>query len=55
LDFIINDDNSWAYENRPGPLFRSLKNEGNVPVFGVDEKLDADQIFRNVLKKKQAK
>jgi len=55
LDYIINNENSWAYENRPGPLFRSVKNEGMIPVFGVDEKLDADQIFRNTLKKKQAR
>jgi len=54
LDYLINNENSWAYEGRPGPLFRSVKNEGNIPVFGVDEKLDADQIFRNTLKKKQA-
>jgi hypothetical protein len=52
LDYIINNEDSWAYENRPGPLFRSVKDEGVIPVFGVDEKLDADQIFRNSLKKK---
>jgi hypothetical protein len=52
LDYIINNENSWAYEDRPGPLFRSVKDEGIIPVFGVDEKLDADQIFRNSLKKK---
>jgi len=51
LDYIINNENSWAYGTRPGPLFRSVKNEGIVPVFGVDEKLDADQIFKDVLKK----
>jgi len=52
LDQIINNDNSWAYGNRPGPLFRSVKNEGITPVFGVDEKLNADQIFKESLKKK---
>jgi hypothetical protein len=54
LDHIINDENSWAYENRPGPLFRSIKNEGITPVFGVDDKLDADKIFRASLKKPAA-
>jgi len=51
LDYIINNENSWAYGNRPGPLFRSVKNEGIVPLFGVDEKLDADKIFKESLKK----
>jgi hypothetical protein len=55
LDHIINDENSWAYPNRPGPLFRSFKNEGLVPVLGVDEKLDADKIFRESLKKQAGK
>jgi len=53
LDHIVNDENSWAYGNRPGPLFRSIKNEGIVPVFGVDEKVDADKIFKESLRKKQ--
>jgi len=52
LDYIVNNENSWAYGNRPGPLFRSLRNEGIIPIFGVDEKLDADKIFKDSLKKK---
>jgi hypothetical protein len=51
LDNIINNENSWAYKDRPGPLFRSVRNEGIIPVFGVNEKLDADKIFRESLKK----
>jgi hypothetical protein len=51
LDYIINNETSWAYGSRPGPLFRSVKGEGITPQFGVDEKLDADQIFRESLKK----
>jgi len=54
LDQIINNENSWAYGSRPGPLFRSVKNEGIVPLFGVDEKLDADKIFRDSLRKPSA-
>jgi hypothetical protein len=54
LDCIINNEDSWAYEGSHGPLFRSVKNEGIIPVFGVDEKLDADQIFRSSLKKRQS-
>jgi hypothetical protein len=51
LDNIINNENSWAYKDRPGPLFRSVRDEGITPVFGVSEKLDADKIFRESLKK----
>jgi len=51
LDHLINYETSWAYGTRPGPPFRSVKNEGLIPLFGVDEKLDADQIFRDILKK----
>ena len=54
LDHIMNNENSWAYdESRPGPLFRSIKNEGITPQFGVDQKLDADKMFRDSIKKNQ--
>jgi len=51
LDHIVNNENSWAYGSRPGPLFRSIRDEGVTPMFGVDKKLDADQIFKDSLKK----
>jgi flagellar motor protein MotB len=51
LDYLVNNENSWAYGSRPGPLFRSVNNEGITPVFGIDEKLDADKIFKESLKK----
>lgn len=53
LDYILNNENSWSYSmgGRPGPLFRSVKNEGITPMFGLDEKIDTDQIFRESLKK----
>ena len=51
LDYIVNNENSWSYGNRPGSLFRSVNDEGITPLFGVDKKLDADQIFRDSLKK----
>ena len=51
LDSLVNNENSWAYINRPGPLFRSAKDEGITPVFGVTEKLDTDKIFKDSLKK----
>jgi len=51
LDFIINNENSWAYNSRPISLFRSVKNEGITPVFGVDEKIDSEKLFKESLKK----
>ena len=52
LDYIINNENSWAYsDGRPGPLFRSVNNDGIKPLFGVDQKIDADQLFKESLKK----
>ncbi|MDR0583034.1 MAG: hypothetical protein LBG57_01610 [Treponema sp.] len=53
LDHLINDEDSWAYGDRPGPLFRSVNGEGTIPMFGVDKKIDADQIFKDELKKKK--
>jgi hypothetical protein len=52
LDHLVNNENSWAYENRPGPLFRSIDGEGVMPLFGVETKIDADLIFRQVIKQK---
>jgi hypothetical protein len=51
LDYLINSENSWFYTNHSGPIFRSIRDEGITPIFGVDEKLDADKIFRDSLKK----
>jgi hypothetical protein len=51
LDYLINNENSWFYTSSSSPLFRSVKDEGIVPIFGVDEKVDTDKIFRNSLKK----
>jgi hypothetical protein len=53
LDHLVNDESSWAYDNRPGPLFRSVNGEGAMPLFGVDTKIDTDQIFKQSLKNRQ--
>jgi hypothetical protein len=55
LDNLINSETSWAYNNDAVCLFRSLHGDGSTPVFGVDEKVDADQIFKSTLKKRQEK
>jgi len=51
MDYLLNNENSWFYAGRTGPLFRSIRDEGITPIFGVDEKLDADKIFKDSLKK----
>ena len=53
LDNLINNENSWAYSERPGAIFRSVNGDGTVPQFGVDQKLDADQIFKDAQKRKE--
>ncbi|MDR0600769.1 MAG: hypothetical protein LBG42_00160 [Treponema sp.] len=53
LDHLVNNETSWAYENRPGPLFRSINGEGIMPLFGVETKIDADLIFRQTMKDRE--
>ena len=53
LDHLLNNEKSWAYGSRPGPLFRSVNGEGAVPLTGVDNRIDADGIFKQTLKQRQ--
>ena len=56
LDYIVNSEDSWAYsDERPVHLFRSVNGEGMVPYSGVDNLVDADEIFRQALKQRQKK
>ncbi|MDR2485600.1 MAG: hypothetical protein LBD55_09415 [Treponema sp.] len=50
LDYFVNNEDSWAYENSSGTLFRSINGEGIIPQFGVDDKIDADALFKQVMK-----
>jgi len=52
LDNLVNNENSWAYTDMDVPLFRSLNGEGQKPIFGVDEKIDAQTIFKQALQNK---
>jgi hypothetical protein len=54
LDHIMNFEESWAYPQDVGPLFRSVNGEGSIPQFGVDEKIDADLIFKQTVKEQRA-
>jgi hypothetical protein len=55
LDYLVNNENSWAYADRSGPLFRSMDGEGIMPLFGVDTKIDAETIFRQTMKQRERK
>jgi len=52
LDQLINNENSWAYGQNVGPIFRSVDGGGIKPQFGVDEKVDTEQLFKEALKQK---
>ncbi|MDR1301857.1 MAG: hypothetical protein LBK43_05235 [Treponema sp.] len=54
LDHLVNDYNSWAYGNDDEPLFRSVNGAGVVPQFGVDEKIDANALFKQIMKERRA-
>ena len=53
LDNLLNNEKSWAYTSRPSPLFRSVNGEGAVPLTGIDNRIDADGIFKQSLKQRQ--
>jgi len=52
LDTIINDKESHAYTDPADCPFRSINGEGIKPVFGVDQRVNADLLFKNSLKNK---
>jgi len=53
LDYLLNSENSWAYNIPPGPLFRSINGEGLIPLTGIDTRIDADGLFRQSIKQRQ--
>ncbi|MDR2534445.1 MAG: hypothetical protein LBD29_00255 [Treponema sp.] len=53
LDYLVNNNDSWAYENNGSPLFRSKDDAGFIPQFGVDDKIDADALFKEVMKERK--
>ena len=55
LDYLVNNEKSWAYGTRPDALFRSINNEGVRPLIGIDTKIDAEAIFKQSIKQRQKK
>jgi len=53
LDYIVNNEESWAYGSRPGPLFRSVDGEGITPLTGVDTRIDAEALFKASIRKRE--
>ncbi|GHT83372.1 hypothetical protein FACS1894137_04310 [Spirochaetia bacterium] len=55
LDNLVNNDGSWAYKGGgSGALFRSVNGDGNTPAFGVDTKVDPDELFKQSLKQERS-
>jgi len=52
LDFLVNHEESWAYGESPPPMFRSVHEEGQIPVFGVETQVNADALFKLSLQKR---
>jgi hypothetical protein len=53
LDHLMNSENSWAYNIPAMPLFRSVNGEGIMPLTGVDDRIDADAIFKQAQRQRQ--
>jgi hypothetical protein len=53
LDYLLNNEKSWAYGVPSMPLFRSENGEGITPLTGVDTHIDADAIFKQAHKQRQ--
>ena len=55
LDLIVNDKKGYAYLDEAVCPYRSLDGQGNKPLFGVDERIDADALFKQSLKNRTVK
>jgi hypothetical protein len=54
LDYLVNNESSWAYTgDQPRTLFRSVDGKGDTPVFGIDQKIDTQTIFKLSLKQRK--
>ncbi|MDR1949756.1 MAG: hypothetical protein LBQ38_10210 [Spirochaetaceae bacterium] len=52
LDYLINNDGSWAYGDRPGPLFRSTDGERVTPLPGDDSDINSEALFKQSIKQR---
>jgi hypothetical protein len=56
LDFIVNNENSWAYDSsRIETLCRTTNSDGVTPLSGVDTKIDTDALFKQTIKHREHK
>jgi hypothetical protein len=55
LDYFVNNAGSWAYAPPDEVVFRSINGEGVIPQFGVDERINADAIFKQKIKERLGK
>jgi hypothetical protein len=52
LDHLINNDGSWAYEDRPGPLFRSTDGGTVAAIPESASDINTEAIFKESLKQR---
>jgi hypothetical protein len=50
LDHLMNDENSWAYQNPGAPLFRDTN---GAPQLGVDRHIDTDTVFKESIRQRE--
>jgi hypothetical protein len=50
LDHLVNDENSWAYGEGHSVLFRNVN---GMPRAGVDQKIDAETIFKESVRQRE--
>lgn len=55
LDYLVNNEDSWAYSPKSGILFRSVDGKGITPLTGVDTRIDAEILFKQSIKQRQKK
>jgi hypothetical protein len=50
LDHLLNDEKSWAYQERNATLFRTANGH---PQFGVDKEIDAEAVFAESIRRRE--
>jgi hypothetical protein len=55
LDHIMNNEQSWAYKEQAGSLFRSVNGEGEIPIMGISTVIDTDSIFKQSIRRREQK
>jgi len=55
LDHLVNSERSWAYTTPQTVPFRSVNGEGSIPLTGIEDRIDADALFKQSIRQRQRK